>query len=253
MADTGGGGKTQKTESKVEPWGPSQPGLKQSIADATGLYNSGGLTVNYPTTTVAPVAPEQGLAWYGIAERAQAGSPLLDQSQGYLSDVLSGKYLTADAPGLQETLDRARRGVNENYSVKGRYGSGPHDDAVTSALAPYLFGNYARERGVMDTAAGMAPGQAREDYYDLDRLGQVGAERRGVAQEFVSDEAARQQWEQQQAANRIALYQQLLRGDLGGTTTAWQPGQSVNPWLLAGGAATSLAGSYLGAGGTFGL
>lgn len=240
------GGKAQKQTTISEPWKPSQGGLVQSLVDAKKLYDSGGLTVNYPDTTVAPLAPEQGQAWSGIAQRAQGGNPLLGQSQGYVGDVLSGKYLGADAPGLQETLDRVRRGVNENYSVRGRYGSGPHDDAVTSALAPYVFQNYARERGAMDTAAGMAPGLAREDYYDLDRLGQVGAERRGVMQEFVDDEAARQQWEQQEAANRIALYQSLLGGDYGGVTTAYAPGQRTNPWLLGLGAATSLGGSFLG-------
>lgn len=244
-----GGSKTEKQTTVSEPWKPSQPGLKQSIGDATSLYNSGGLQVDYPTTTVAGVAPEQGLAWKGIADRAQTGNPLVGQSQGYVSDVIGGKYLGADAPGMDETLRRIRSGVNANKSALGRYGSEQHTDAVTSAISPFLFDNYQRERGLQQDAAGMAPGLAREDYHDLDRLNQVGTERRGVMQEFVTDEASRQQWEQQKMANAIALYQSLLGGNLGGTTSARVPVPGSNAAMQGVGIGASLLGSYLGAGG----
>lgn len=244
-----GGSKTQKQTTTAEPYKPSQPGLNQSIADVTKLYNSGGLQVDYPTTTVAGVAPEQGLAWKGIADRAQAGNPLLAQAQGHASDLIGGKYLGADAPGLQGTLDRIASGVKANYSMNGRYGSEAHDDATVSALSPFLFDNYQRERGAQDAAMGAAPGLAREDYYDLDRLGQVGTERRGVAQEFTDDEVARQQWDQQKMANAIALYQSLLGGNFGGSTTARVPVPRTSAGTQIAGIGSSLLGSYLGAGG----
>lgn len=248
MPDSGGS-KTQKQTSVVEPWKPSQPGLVESIGDARKLYQSGGLVVDYPTTTVAGVAPEQGLAWKGISDRAQAGNPLVGQSQGHASDLIGGKYLTADAPGMAETMNRIRAAVNANKSVVGRYGSEQHDDAVTSALAPFVFDNYQRERGAQDAAMGLAPGLAREDYYDLDRLLAVGDDRRGVMQEFVTDEAARQQWEQQKVANAIALYQSLLAGNMGGTTSARVPVAGSNTGMQIAGMGASLLGSYLGAGG----
>lgn len=249
---SGGGSKTQKQTTVTEPWRPSQGGLIESITDAQNLYRSGGLQVDYPATTVAPVSPEQGLAWTGIAERAQAGNPLLGQAQGYAGDVLSGKYLNADAPGFSDVLGRTRDMVNANASAGSRYGSGTHQGALARELGGLEYQNYARERGIQDQMALAAPGLAREDYYDLDRLGQVGEERRGVMQEFVTDEAARQQWEQQKLANAIALYQSLLGGQMGGSTTARVPVQGQNPLLTGLGAAVSLGGSALGNPGFFG-
>ena len=248
MADSGGS-KTQKQTSVTEPWKPSQGGLIKSITDVNSLYDAGGLQVDYPTTTVAPVAPEQGLAWKGISDRAQAGSPLLDKSQGYIGDVLSGKYLGADAPGMSDMRGRIIDNVKASKSAVGRFGGDSYDAALARELGILEFGNYGRERGAMDSAAALAPTLAREDYYDLDRLGQVGTERRGVAQEFVTDEAARQQWEQQKLANAIALYQSLLAGNMGGSTTAKVPVAGTSPAMQGIGIGASLLGSYLGAGG----
>jgi hypothetical protein len=245
-----GGSKTQKQTTTTEPYKPSQPGLNQSIKDATSLYKAGGLRIDYPTTTVAPVAPEMEQAWQMTADRAQ-NNPLLGQSQDYLSDVLSGKYLNAEAPGFQDVLARTRDMVNANASAGSRYGSGVHDAALARELGGLEYQNYARERGIQDAAAGLAPQVAAQDYFDLAKLGEVGQQRRGVMQEFVSDEAARQQWEQQAAANEIALYQSLLGGNFGGTSTAYVPTQQQNPWLLGLGAATSLGGGLLGNPGLF--
>lgn len=231
MPDSGGS-KTDKQVTTQEPYKPSQPGLNQSIKDATALYNAGGLVVDYPRTTVAPVSPEMGLAWKGMTDRAMAGSPLLDKSQSYISDVLSGKYLTADAPGFADVMAKTRDAVKASKSMTGRFGGDSYDAALGRELGALQYANYARERGVMDNAASMAPNLAREDYYDLDRLLAVGDDRRGVAQEFVTDEASRQQWEQQKLANAIALYQSLLAGNMGGTTTARVPTQGTN-WPMA--------------------
>jgi phage tail protein X len=251
MSSGGGSSKAQKQTQIAEPWAPSQPGLKQSIADATKLYNQGGLSVDYPDMTVAPRSPETTDYWSMTADRARQGSPLNAQAGGYVSDVLGGKYLNAQAPGFQTVLDRTRAGVNANYGAKGRYGSQAHDRAVGDSLGALEYQNYARERGVMDTAAGMAPNIAAQDYFDLGKLGQVGAERTAFGQQLVDDQASRQQWEQSKRANAIALYQSLLGGQYGGTNTAYVPQQGVNPWLIGGGAAAQLGGSLLSNPGLF--
>jgi hypothetical protein len=249
-----GGSKTQKQTTTNEPWKPSQPGLIESIGDVRDLYKSGGLEIDYPSfPTVAPVAPETEQAWGGIYQRATQGNPLLGQSQGYVSDVLSGKYLNADAPGFSEVLAKTRDMVNANKSLTGRYGSEAHDAAVARELGGLQYQNYARERGIQDQAAALAPSLAREDYYDLDRLGQVGTQRQGQMQAQIDDEVERQQWEQQKAANAIALYQQLLAGNMGGTTTAKVPmqGGGTNPLLSVLGIGAQLGGAYLGNPGIF--
>lgn len=246
-----GGSRSQRQTTVTEPWRPSQPMYIESILDAQDLYRQGGLSFDYPDLTVAPLSPETGQAWAGTAARARAGSPLLDQSQDYISDVLSGKYLTREAPGFEDVLGGIRDRIALQKSGAGRYGSEVHDAALAREFGALEFQKYMQERGLQQDAAGLAPGLAREDYYDLDRLGQVGTERRRFLQEQISDEAARQQWQQQQEANAIALYQSLLGGNLGGVTTANVPVQQTNPWLLGLGAATSLGGSYLGNPGIF--
>jgi hypothetical protein len=245
--------KTQKQTSIQEPWGPSQEGLKQSIKDATGLYGQGGLTFDFPENTVAPLAPETMDYWNLTANRAMAGSPLTDASKGYIGDVVGGKYLNADAPGFSDVLAKTRDQVNGNYASAGRYGGGYHDAGVARELGALTYQNYARERGLQDSAARFAPQLAQQDYFDLGQLGQVGQQRQQYAQALTDQEVERQQWDQQKQANAIALYQSLLAGNMGGTTTAKMPGQATNPWLTGLGALTSLGGSYLGAGGTFGL
>lgn len=243
-----GGSKSQKQTTTNEPWKPSQPGLKQSITDVMDLYNQGGLQIDYPGfDTVAPLAPETQQAWGGIAQRAQQGNPLLGQSQGYLSDVLAGKYLNADAPGFADVLSKTRDAVNASKSMTGRYGGDSHTAALGRELGGLTYQNYARERGIQDSAAALAPQIAQQDYFDLGQLAQVGQQRQNYLQSQIDDQVQRQQWEQQKAANAIGLYQSLLGGQFGGTTTAKMPGQGGTNWPLAilGGAA-QLGGAYLG-------
>lgn len=243
-----GGSKTQKQTTTNEPWKPSQPGLKESIADVMDLYKQGGLQIDYPSfSTVAPPAPETELSWAGTYDRAMNGNPLLGQSQGYVSDVLSGKYLNAEAPGFSDVLSKTRDMVNASKSMTGRYGGDSHTAALGRELGGLQYQNYARERGIQDSAASLAPQLAREDYFDLGKLGEVGAQRQNQMQLQLDDEVQRQQWEQQKAANAIALYQSLLGGQFGGTTTAKMPGQGgTNPLLSILGIGAQLGGSYLG-------
>lgn len=236
--------KTQKSVSTSEPYKPSQPGLNQSIKDATGLYNSGGLNYQYfPGKTVAPLAPETQQAWGNIAQRAQDGSPLNTMSQDYVTDVLGGKYLNAEAPGFKTVLDRTRNDVNANKALSGRYGSGSHDAAVAEATGGLRYQNYQNERGIQDSAARFAPQLAQQDYFDLQQLQGVGQQRQGHLQDQINEEINRFNFDQNAPANSIALYQSLLGGQMGGTTTATAPvqNQSYNPFTsFAGGALQTL-------------
>ncbi len=243
-----GGGKTQSQKTITEPWKPSQGGLVQSLVDVKKLYDQGGLVYDYPDETYAPLSPETQQAWGGIASRAQAGNPLVGKSQSYVDDVISGKYLNADAPGAADMRSKIIDQVNASKSMTGRYGSEAHSAALGRELGALEYGRYMGERGFQDSAAALAPTLAREDYYDLDRLAQVGGARQEYLQGGLDDEAARQQWEQQKYANAIALYQSLLGGGYGGSTTAYVPTQSPNRWLggLGGAASGASAGAMFG-------
>lgn len=245
----GGGSKTQKVVESSTPWAEQVPLWKTSYQRLNELYKSGGLRINpYPGQTVAPVSPETGQAWAMAANRAQAGSPLNQLSKGYIGDVLSGRYLGQDAPGLSTVLDRARDAVNATYSLGGRYGSGAHDAAVARGLGGILNDAYQAERNRMDAAAQFAPQLAQQDYFDAQQLAQVGGQRQAHMQDLINAEIQRYNALQQAPVNELALYQNFIGGNIGGTQTSMQPvqGGSANPWQIGAGIIGSLLGTVLG-------
>ena len=228
--------KQQTSTTTTTPWGPSQPLLKKTINRATNLFDSGGLRYRYfPGETVAPKTQETTDAWQMISDRARSGSPLVGQSKGYIGDVLSGKYLGAESPGLQGVLNRTRNAVAADKIMAGRYRSEAHDAALADAFAPIIYQDYARERQLMDEAARFAPTLAQQDYTDADRLQSVGAQREAYGQDLINEAINRFNFEQNAPANEIALAQQLAGGNLGGTTYSTQPvmSQGYNPFMQA--------------------
>jgi hypothetical protein len=222
--------KPVKTTSTSAPWGPVQAPLTTGINDFFNLYKSGGLQVDrYPRSTVAPVAPERNDAWSMIADRAKSGSPLMGGAKDYFSSVLRGDKLNAEAPGFAQVLERAKQAVNGNYALGGRYGSGAHDDAVTSALSPIIYDNYQTERGYQDSAARFAPAFAEAEYSDADRLNAVGKERQAQMQAQLDDSVAAFDWNENKQINAIDLLRKFLTGaNLGGSSSGTQPGVPGN-------------------------
>lgn len=241
----------QQTSTNVSaPWAPSQPLLKETIGDATDLYKSGGLNYSYfPGQTVAPKTQETVDSWNMTADRARSGSPLTGQAKDYFSSVARGDYVNAEAPGFQSILDRTRNEVNANKAMSGRYGSEVHDQAVTEALSPILYQNYVNERGAQERAAGLLPGLAQGDYFDLQQLGGVGAQREAFGQDLINEAINRFNFTQNSPANAIALAQQLAGGTMGGTTQATAPVQSsgYNPFMQFAGTALQTAPYLFGA------
>jgi hypothetical protein len=90
---------------------------------------------------------------------------------------------------------------------------------------------------------GMAPGIANQDYYDLDRLGAVGAQREDLTGRQMEDAAAR--WDYAQNAPGLSLDQYITR-------LQGQPGSTVNTSTpiyrnqAAGGLGGAMAGQQIG-------
>jgi hypothetical protein len=247
---SGGGGDTKPqtvTENRA-PWAEQIPLWKKSYKRLNELHDSGALRINpYPGQTVAPISPETSQAWSTITGRAQAGSPLNNLSKGYVSDVLGGRYLGQDAPGFSSVLDRARNAVNATYALGGRYGSGAHDAAVAQGLGSVLNDAYQAERGRMDAAAQLAPQLAQQDYFDAQQLAQVGSQRQAHLQDLINAEIQRYNAIQQAPINELALYQNFIGGDIGGsrTTTQPMPTSSAEPWQVGAGIIGSLLGRVM--------
>lgn len=234
---SGGGGKTkdQTVTQNTAPWGPTQPGLKQAIGDATSLYNQGGFqTPYYPGNTVAGTSPETAAGWDATTQRAMAGSPNLKAAQGANLALLSGDY-----SALNPLFHTVQDSVNSNYSLGGRYGSSAHDRGVSEGIGNVIAGN-------LNNAIGQAPGLAQADYLDPQMLGQVGQQREAAGQQNINADILRYNANQQAPIDAIQQYMGLLSGNWGGSTTTTQPvqQQSSNPWLGLLGAGLGVAGGF---------
>ncbi len=244
-----GGG--DKQETKTEPWSGIQPYLvpgyqaaQSEILERPQEFFPGQTYVDYAPET------EQALA----LQTARAGSnPLLGQAQDYTSGVLAGDYLGQN-PYMSQLQDSVLSSVMPQVAsqfggAEGRFGSPAMAEAlgrgVSRGMAPYLFQEYGAERGRQQQAAGMAPGMAQADYFDIGQLGRVGAARESLDRAALQDEMARFQFGQQEPTQRLQNYMGILGGSgplIGGSgTTTAGGGGGFSPAGAAGGAAGGAA------------
>ncbi|KKK55980.1 hypothetical protein LCGC14_3069130 [marine sediment metagenome] len=245
------GSTTTNTTSTAEPWGAQKPFLETGFQQAESNVLNRPLDY-FPDSTVVPFSPESQASLGAQTSRATQGSPLLGQAQGYTGDVLGGQFLDPSTNpffgGMTDSVMSAvRPGVDSMFAGGGRAGSPAHAEAlgrgVSRGMAPFLFNEYGRERGFQQDAANLAPGLAREDYFDIGQLGDVGAAREQKSQEGLAEEIARFNFGQSEPTNRIAQFMNLIQGSYGGTSTASQTAQQgANSALLGGGAGLSLLG-----------
>lgn len=240
----------------TQPWTPTVKPLKTGLGDLSSLYGSGGLRRTYGPNRTAGLNSTLSGAWDATAQRASQGGSLLPQSKDYYSKVLNGDFLGREAPGFSDVLGKTRDLVNANASANSQYGSGVHQGALTRELGGLEFANYQNERDYMDRAAGIAPEMDAADYFDLDRMTQVGSQRQGYDQLLADEASGRHQFEEGAPEDAIARYLSYLSsiGGLGSINSG--PGQqqpNVNPWLIGAGAATDLAGSAVGSNGFWDL
>jgi hypothetical protein len=226
------GNDTQQTTQTSAPWGPQAKRWQTALGDLDKLRSSGALRINpYPGQTVAPTSDETANAWTGIANRAQSGSPLNQMSSDYVKRTLDPNYLMSDSPGLQSVLDSSANDVNARFAMAGRTFSGNHANALNQSQGQLRYQDFARKAQEQQAAAQFAPQLAREDYFDLGQLQQVGGQREAAMQDQINADINRYNSLQNAPINELALYQQLIGGNLGGTTTATQPVQQGNQAL----------------------
>lgn len=209
------------------PWGPQQPYLLGAFQEAARLYDKP--IQYYPGQTVAGFAPEQRTAQSLATNRALLGSPLLGASQQYVYDTTMGKYLTPESnPYLKHYTERAFEETLPQLDTSaiqaGRYGSGAWGQMKGRTMADIqsnIYGQaYETDRERQERAAGMGPGMAREDYYDIGQLAAVGEEKQAMDQALKDAEVKKWEFEQMQPWERLSMYINAVTGDYGGTTTS---------------------------------
>ncbi len=193
-------------------------------ADASKMYDS----------ILSAVEPAVASRW-GRAGR-MGGSPLAAESfgRGVTRGIAPYEFQAAES-----AADRASR---EYMQERG----------LMEGAAGREYGLHGMERGFMEDAARRAPGLAREDYFDIGKLAEVGAMREGKKRERLADRMARWDFAQNEPGNRIEQYMRLISGNYGGTTTGQTTSPGANPFLLGTGAALGLAGLPTEGGGSLG-
>ena len=184
----GGGGGTQKTETKLDP--EFKPDLRFLINESRRQYE--GMAPPPESLAVGPsAATSQALQM--AQQRAIAGSPLLRAGQEEQLATIQGRGVN---PFLGGALEQANRLSGEEYTQKiqnllskassaGRYGSaamgqqeGKAQDIFARALAEQggqlAYSSAEAERQRQVEAARNAPTMSAADYSDIEKLLRVG-------------------------------------------------------------------------------
>lgn len=224
--------------------------VNQQLGAAENVYqNRLNSPSFYPGQSVTDFNPYSTQAMEGMASRAQAGSPLVRNAQGVVNDTLQGNYLNAGNPYFASMANRITENVLPSITAQwAGAGRGTGNNQVVEAASQGLgdaigqlaYQNYGQERANQMAAIGMAPQLAAQDYYDLERLDQVGQVYEGKERERIADAMARWQAGQDQESNALREYMGFTEpinqaygtqvGNTQGTTTS-QTQQS--PWQTA--------------------
>jgi len=242
---------TQTTQNITEPWKVQSPYLEKGFQRAEELFNS-SVPNYYPKDTYVPFANETETALQLAKARATQGNPLLNKSQTYADNVMSGAFLNPSTNPYLNNLfntmsDKVKAGVNSNVSLAGRYGSPAHTGMMTDSLgnlANQVYAdNYNRERAVMDSMSGRAPALGEMDYNDIAKLQTVGSAREELAERQLGDAMKRFEFEQRKPYEKLREYQASVGGPFGTSQSTITP-MTRNPIMGLLGGASSGAGIY---------
>ena len=205
-----------QTSQANAPWGPIQEPLLRGVQQAESQVLNQPLEF-FPGDTFTPFSPETALSLAAATGRAFQGNPLNQSAQQQTMDTLEGGYL-GQGPGWDRITDAVTSsvlpGVDSQFGVSGRFGSPLHAEAVargtSRGLAPFLDA----ERNRMMGASALAPQLAREDYYDIDRLGGVGMRQEDLYSRALQDQIARWDFAQNEPYSRISRYMNLINPSL---------------------------------------
>lgn len=207
-------GKSQEVD--TDPWAGVQPYLSELFREGQANVLDRPLEF-YPDSTAVPFSPETEISLAAQTGRAVLGNPLNPASQQHIGDTLSGNYFAGGA-GFDAAKDAVTSSVipdvDSQFGAGGRFGGALQSEAigrgVSRGLAPYLDA----ERNRMMQASEMAPGLAREDYFDISQLGQVGLQREDLYGRTLQDQVDRWNFGQQEPFERISNFSSVLQPGL---------------------------------------
>lgn len=150
------GSKTSTVTETADPWAPAQPYILDTMKQAQDLYNNNSM--------VAPQNPTLLKGYQNALGTANFNPSTTNASRDLMMDTINGNYMNNN-PYLDATFDRmsdkVTDGVNSQFSMAGRYGSGAHQGILGESLgnlATDVYGsNYRTERQNQLSAGQFAP------------------------------------------------------------------------------------------------
>ena len=212
-----GNSTTTQTQTK-DPWAPTQPYLKQVLADTKGVYESGQGFDTFPGQTVVPYANQTVQAMQGIENLANQGNPLATAAQQNALGVIgSGGVSQEGRDALQGSYDVAT-GAREIGGQQGYQDliSQANDNLGAYARGEYISGGSPQFNKTLDYQSGQLADDINRGFSNAGRYGSdshtnaVGDSVGRFRDSAMSGEIAREQGLQQSAAN--SLFGQNLQG-----------------------------------------
>jgi hypothetical protein len=227
----GGGGSTQTSTQTSAPWSGAQPYITDLLARGQKVTKSP--FDFYNGDNIAPFSPEQQLGFGLQTQRAMAGSPTLNAGNNQLTSTLNGDYLGPNTnPWLKGNVDQAMDDVTGRVNSQfnnSNFGSTAHQETLQRGLgdvAESMYGgNYQAERGRQVGAIGMAPSLANADYMDAQALQDVGAQRQGLANQYLGNNQNVYNQSVQHPYDQLSRYASIVNpaAGYGGTSTMTSP------------------------------
>lgn len=214
----GGGGGRETTTTEINK--DFKPYIQYALGEGKKWYEG----LPQAPSTLAPEQSQYSQQAIDLAaQRAQAGSPLLDAAQAEQLATIQGRGVN---PFLSGALEQANRLSGEQFtkniqalqsqaSSMGRYGSAAQGQqqmnaqdvfarALTEQGGQLAYQSAEAERARQMAASQGAPQLAAADYADLQRLFQAGQAQEGYSQQAIQGQLAAQDLPMQrlqQAAN----------------------------------------------------
>ena len=218
----GGGGGSSTTKQEIDP--VVKPFVQDALSESQKMYQ-GGPAQYYQGQTYVDPSKYTAEAINSAYNRATQGSTLNTNAQAEMNKVLQGDYLNAGNPYLSQAtqasadiatdqFNNAIRNASSSAVSAGRYGSNAHQRLFSDAsdnLARNLsntantmaYNNYSDERQNMMNTMASAPEMAKNDYYDIQQLQNLGQIQEGYDKTALQADINR--WDYNQNADRNNL------------------------------------------------
>jgi hypothetical protein len=239
------GSKDQTVRNEPPAW--LSPHLQQGAQYSRNMLQQGG-PEQYSGNTVVPFSPQTNQALNMMQERALTGSPIMGAANNLAQQTLDGQFLGGN-PQLDGQINRAiqltRTGLDSQFAGSGRNLEAQmpaRADQVNNLTSSMLMQNYDQERGRQMQMMGMAPGLAREDYFDASQLANVGGAVEAQTGNIIGDRVGRWDFEQMRPEAALDAYLGRL-----GQNPGMNFGQQTSP-LHRNGLSGAIGGGVAGAG-----